>query len=182
MTFKPHHDPTHLYFITATLLGWKPLFIDPAYASIVLDSLDWHRRHGRWALYAYVLMPNHCHALVKPLEDQTISTVLQSFGSFTAHAILARLRSENRRDLLAFFSQRQQRDAGKSHQIWQPIQAKNIYSITFLREKLEYIHNNPVAKRWQLAQERADYAYSSACFYDRGLAPIVEVDDIREWF
>jgi len=182
MTFKPHQDPTHLYFITATVLGWKQLFIRPAYAQIVLDSLDWHRKHGRWALYAYVLMPNHLHAIIKPLGDQSISSVLQSFGSFTAHAILARLRDDARHDLLAFFAQRHDRDASKKHQIWQPIQAKNVYSVTFLREKLEYTHNNPVAKQWCLAEERADYAYSSACFYDRGLAPIVEVDDIREWF
>ena len=181
MPLKPYHDPTHLYFITATVLGWKQLFIEPAYARIVLDSLDWHRRHGRWTLNAYALMPNHLHAIIKPLADQTISSVLQSFGSFTAHAILARLKSEGRYDLLTFFAQRQDRDASKKHQIWQPIQAKNIYSVAFLREKLEYTHNNPVAKQWRLVDNRSDYAYSSACFYDKGLAPIVEVDDVREW-
>jgi hypothetical protein len=79
-------------------------------------------------------------------------------------------------------SQRQDRDATKRHQVWQPIQPKNIYSVAFLREKLEYTHNSPVAKHWHLVQERADYAYSSACFYDRGEVPIVEVDDVREWF
>jgi hypothetical protein len=47
MTFKPVHDPTHLYFITATVLGWVKLFGKPSYAQIVLDALDWHRRHGR---------------------------------------------------------------------------------------------------------------------------------------
>jgi REP element-mobilizing transposase RayT len=182
MAFKPHHDPTHLYFITATVLGWKQLFIWPAYTRIVLDSLDWHRKHGRWALYAYVLMPNHLHAIIKPLGDRSISSVLQSFGSFTAHAILDHLKDEARQDLLTFFAQRQDQDASKKHQIWQPIQAKNIYSIAFLCEKLEYMHNNPVAKGWHLAKERADYAYSSACFYDKGQVPIVEVDDVRGWF
>ena len=181
MTFKPFHDPTHLYFITATVLGWKQLFVQSAYARIVLDSLDWHRSSRRWNLYAYVLMPNHLHAIIKPLGDRTISSVLQSFGSFTAHAILDALQREACEDLLAFFAQRQDRDAGKQHQLWQPIQAKNITSIEFLREKLEYIHNNPVAKRWRLVGDRADYIYSSGCFYDRGLPPLVPVDDIREW-
>jgi putative transposase len=181
MTFKPHHDPTHLYFITATVLSWKQIFVESAYARLILDSVDWHRRNGRWALYAYVLMPNHLHAIIKPLDNHSISSVLQSFGSFTAHAILARLKSERRHDLLAFFARRQDRDAGKKHQIWQPIQAKNIHSVAFLHEKLEYVHNNPIAKQWRLAEDRADYVYSSACFYDKGLVPIVEVDDIREW-
>jgi putative transposase len=181
MTFKPHHDPTHLYFITATILGWKQIFAQPAYAQIVLNSLDWHRRNDHWALYVYVLMPNHLHGIIKPLGEYSISNLLQSFGSFTAHAILARLKREGRHDLLAFFAHREDQDASKKHQIWKPIQPKNIHSTAFLREKVEYVHNNPVAKRWRLVEDRADYVYSSACFYDKGLRPIVEVDDIREW-
>jgi putative transposase len=181
MTFKPYHDPASLYFITATVLGWKQLFARPAYAQFVLDSLIWHRQHGRWALYAWVLMPNHLHAIIKPLGDQTISSVLQSFGSFTAHMLLEHLKREQHTELLAFFAERQDKDAQKAHQIWQPIQAKNVTSIEFLREKLDYIHNNPVAKKWNLAAERAAYAYSSACYYDRDVEPLVAVDDIREW-
>ncbi len=181
MTFRPRHNPTHLYFITATILGWKQLFIYPIYANIILDSLSWHREQGRWALYVYVLMPNHLHAIIKPLGGLTISEVLRSFGSFTAHAILKCLRSENDQEMLTFFAHRQNRDVSKRHQIWQPIQAKNVYSPAFLREKIEYIHNNPVAKKWHLAESRAEYAYSSACFYDRGVTPRVEVDDVRMW-
>jgi REP element-mobilizing transposase RayT len=181
MPFKPYNDPTHLYFITATILGWRPLFSHLEYARIILDSLDWHRKNGRWGLYAYVLMPNHLHAIVKPLDDKSISSVLQSFGSFTAHTLLDRLACDGYNDLLAFFAERQDHDVTKQHQIWQPIQAKNVSSVEFLREKLEYIHNNPIAKKWHLAEDRADYAYSSACFYDRGVAPLVGVDDVRDW-
>ncbi|MFC2031241.1 transposase [Chloroflexota bacterium] len=181
MTLKPLHDPSHLFFETATILGWRQLFSNEEYARIVLDALVWHRSNRRWELFAYVLMPNHLHAVIKPLEPQTISTVLQSFGSFTAHAILEQLRSDRQEDLLAFFSQRHQRDTGKGHQIWQPIQAKNVYSAEFLREKVEYTHNNPVADRWRLVETRADYAYSSACYYDRDEMSRVEVDDVREW-
>ncbi|NIO71417.1 MAG: hypothetical protein GTN71_20895 [Anaerolineae bacterium] len=181
MTIKPHHDPTHLYFATATVLGWKHLFIEQAYAEIVLQSLDWHRRHSRWSLFVFVVMPNHAHFIVRPLGEQTISTVLQSFGSYTAHAILDQLRQDGRTDLLAFFAQRQDRDASKKHQVWLPIEAKNVHSVEFLRQKMEYTHNNPVAKHWHLVDNRADYSYSSACFYDRGETPVIEVDDIREW-
>lgn len=180
MTFKPVHDPEHLYFITATVLGWKHLFSQPPYARIVLDALDWHRRNGRWSLYAYVLMPNHLHAILKPATDKTISQILQSFGSFTAHAILQQLQKDQCQSLLAFFAQRQDHDPRKHHQIWQPIQAKNVWSEAFLRQKLEYIHNNPVTERWGLVANRVDYAYSSACFYDRGEIPVVEVDNVWE--
>jgi REP element-mobilizing transposase RayT len=181
MTFNPHHDPTHLYFVTATVVGWKQLFLERSYANIVLQSWDWHRCHGRWSLFAFVLMPDHAHLIIKPAGDLSISDVLQSFGSYTAHVILDQLQEDGRGDLLAFFAQRQERDAGKDHQIWQPIEAKNVYSVAFLRQKVAYIHNNPVAKRWRLVEDRADYAYSSACFYDRGDPPIIPIDDVGEW-
>ena len=89
---------------------------------------------------------SHVHAIVKAEETRTISDVLQSFGSFAAHAILERLRSEKRYDLLACFAQRQGRDAANRHWVWQPIHPKNIYSVAFLRERWEYTHNNSVAK------------------------------------
>jgi putative transposase len=125
---------------------------------------------------------DHLHAIIKPIGDQTISSVLESFGSLTAHAILKHLKQERQADLLAFFAERQDKDAGKAHQIWRPIQAKNVTSIDFLREKLDYIHNNPVSKKWNLALERPAYAYSSTCYYDHDRVPLVAVGDIWEWF
>jgi hypothetical protein len=46
---------------------------------------------------------------------------------------------------------------------------------------VEYTHNNPIHRSWNLVADRADYRYSSACFYDRGQEPIIPVDDVRPW-
>jgi uncharacterized membrane protein YpjA len=51
----------------------------------------------------------------------------------------------------------------------------------FLRQKMEYIHQNPVAKDWKLVEDRADYLYSSAGYYDYGRKPVIEIMDINEW-
>ncbi len=181
MTFKPQHFPDHLFFITGSLVGWLPLLARPEFARLMLDSLDWHRQHKRWSLYAYVIMPTHFHLIIKPAEDQTISANLQSLGSFTAHAILKQLRAGQMTVELDYFASHRQQDATEKHQVWQPLQAKNVYSPEFLREKVEYIHDNPIAKKWALVENRADYRYSSACYYDRDEGPLVAVDDVREW-
>ncbi len=60
------------------------------------------------------------------------------------------------------------------------MQAKNIFSREFLIQKLQYIHNNPIAKKWHLVSRRTEYPYSSACYYDEDKAPIVKVDDVRD--
>jgi hypothetical protein len=51
----------------------------------------------------------------------------------------------------------------------------------FLWQKMEYIHQNPIAKDWKLAVDRADYIYSSAGYYDCGRKPVIEITDINEW-
>jgi putative transposase len=179
MTFNSFHDPTHLYFVTASVVEWKLLFSNPEYAKIVLDSLEWLQTQNRISLFAFVLMPSHLHMIGKPEKD-TIGEALQQFGSFTAHEILKNLRKENRKDLLDIFNQ-SRRDSRHKHSIWQDIQAKNIYSEDFLWQKMEYIHRNPVAKDWKLVHDRAEYLYSSAGYYDYGKKPIIRITDINEW-
>jgi putative transposase len=104
MTFNSLHDPAHIYFITASICGWKQICTEPVYASIILGSMKWLRKKERMKLYAYVLMPNHLHAVIKPV-GATIGALLRDFGSFTAHQILKQLREEERFDLLEFFQE-----------------------------------------------------------------------------
>ena len=106
-----------------------------------LNSLEWMQREKRILLFAFVIMPSHLHVILKP-QNISIGEILQQFGSFTAHEILKSLRKQNQNDLLELFQQKK-RDQRHKHSIWQDIQAKNIYSMDFLQQKLEYIHQNP---------------------------------------
>ncbi len=117
MTFKPQHFPEHLHFITGSLLRWRSLFVQRAYAVLILNSLDWHRKQGRFQLYSFVIMPTHFHAIIKPVGSQTIITNLQSLGSFTAHAILQQLRADDRMVELNFFAENREPDRTEQHQI-----------------------------------------------------------------
>lgn len=146
---------------------------------VPLNSLAWMQKEKRILLFAYVVMPSHLHVILKP-ESNSIGEIVQRFGSFTAHEIVKKLKQQNQKDLLELFRQRK-RDPRHDHSIWQDIQAKNIYSLDFLQQKLQYIHQNPIAKDWKLAKDRADYIYSSAGYYDYGRKPIIEITDINEW-
>ena len=179
MTFPSFHDSSHLFFITASVIGWKHLFVTLDYALIPLNSLRWMQQQDRIRVFAFVIMPSHLHAVIKPVND-SIGIVVQQFGSFTAHEILKRLREDSQNDLLDLFQQKK-RDRRHEHSIWQDIQAKNIYTMDALQQKLEYIHQNPVTKGWKLVMDRADYPYSSAGYYDYGRKPIIEITDINEW-
>ncbi len=179
MTFPSFHDATHLYFITASVIGPKHLFTISKYIDIPLNSLAWLHQQKRILLFAFVIMPSHLHAIIKPVNN-SIGDILQQLGSFTAHEILKRLRQDSQKGLLNLFQQ-SKRDRRHEHSIWQDIQAKNIYSMDVLQQKLEYIHQNPVAKEWNLVKDRVDYPYSSAEYYDYRRKPIIKITDINEW-
>jgi putative transposase len=116
MTFPSFHDPTHLYFITASVIAWKHIFIKDEYAKIVSHSLDWMQQQKQILLFAFVVMPSHVHVILKP-ESDPIGDILQQFGSFTAHEVLKKLREQNENNLLHLFQQNK-RDQRHEHSIW----------------------------------------------------------------
>ena len=175
MTFPSLHDDEHFCFVTASIVGWKHLFATPIYRQVVLDSLIWLRKEKRISLYVFVIMSSHLHLILKPI-DRKIGQVLKDFGGFTAHAILKELKRENQAELLRFFHENR-RDSRHKHSIWQDIQAKNIFTQDVFLQKMECIHQNPLVAN--LVEDRADYLYSSASFYDREEMPTIEIDDAR---
>jgi putative transposase len=44
-----------------------------------------------------------------------------------------------------------------------------IYSRKVAKQKLDYIHFNPVSGKWLLAKDDLGYHYSSARFYETGI-------------
>ena len=57
---------------------------DPRIASLVRNSLL--KFDGeRYRLFAWVIMPNHAHILIRPLQGRPISEIMQSLKSFTSH-------------------------------------------------------------------------------------------------
>lgn len=94
MTFPSFHDPSHLFFIAASLIERKHLFSAPEYALIPLNPFAWLQQQKRILLFAFVILPSHLHAIIKP-ENGTIAEILQQFGSFTAHEILKKLRANS---------------------------------------------------------------------------------------
>jgi len=67
------------------------LLADPRCAQIVVDALMAFERQ-RYDLDRWVVMPNHVHVLVTPHEEYPLKTILQTWKSFTAHAINSHLR------------------------------------------------------------------------------------------
>ena len=57
---------------------------EPVIGEMVSEALM-HFDGERYWLHAWVVMPNHVHAVVTPQKSHTLSQILQSWKSFTAH-------------------------------------------------------------------------------------------------
>ena len=57
-----------------------------------------------------------------------------------------------------------------------------VYSRAVAKQKLEYIHFNPVSGVWQLSKDDLNYHYSSARFYESGIDDFGFLHDLYEEF
>jgi putative transposase len=58
----------------------------------------------------------------------------------------------------------------REYQFWERNSLSvDLWSEAVFKQKLDYIHNNPVKPHWSLAKYPEDYKYSSAKFYYTGI-------------
>src|SRR5947207_2943816 len=81
------------YYATSVAKDRLPAFRADAIKLIMCAALDEARRSGGFALYAYVIMPNHLHVIT----DSSLSTAktLQFINGITAHRIIEYLKTNN---------------------------------------------------------------------------------------
>jgi len=77
-------DPDHAYFLTICSRYNTAPFTDARLAQEVVASLDWLRANRGLLLYAYCLMPDHLHLLLRPGDRQRhLGALMGAFKSFT---------------------------------------------------------------------------------------------------
>jgi REP element-mobilizing transposase RayT len=164
-------EPQLPHFVTLTVLHWIPVFTRPDTVNILLDSLRFLSRDGL-RIYAWVVLENHCHfVLQSPALDKDIARL----KSWTASNLIQYLAEHNVRqilDQLAFYKKAHKDD--RAYQFWQEgVHPELIQGEYMMRQKIEYIHQNPVKRGYVDAAEH--WRYSSARDY-AGVPGLLEVD------
>ena len=62
----------------------------------IVESAMLYFQGERYALSAWCVMPNHVHVVVTPFADHTLSTILHSWKSYSAHEINKALQQSGR--------------------------------------------------------------------------------------
>ncbi len=159
------------HFLTCTVVNWISIFTRPEAAEIIFSSMRYMQQIGQLRLYGYVLMENHVH-MISSADD--LSKRISTFKSYTARCIIDLLKERGEKSVLEQLSHAKlphKRD--RDYQFWQEgIHPILIQNEAMMRQKLEYMHGNPIRRGY--VDEPAAWRYSSARNYS-GLAGVLEV-------
>ncbi|GAB4253964.1 MAG: hypothetical protein Kow0065_00530 [Methylomicrobium sp.] len=165
-------EPNKPHFLTCTVLEWLPVFTRPETVQIVLDCWQYQCKEQGMKLYGFVVLENHLHFVA---QSERLDKCVHSFKSYTARKIIDYLdkhRVERILTRLRFAKRAHKTD--RTHQFWQEgTHAELILNDEMMRQKLEYIHNNPVKRGYVAKPEH--WRYSSAANYFGG-EPLLDVD------
>ena len=173
-------NPNGLYFISFATVHWVAVFIRDIYFQLLVESLTYCRETKGMELFAYCIMPNHVHLIFKSSTGNP-SGLIRDLKKYTSKKLIQTIRTnfkESRRERLLDMFQKagQSKSNIAKYQFWQhhnhPIE---LWSTAVIRQKLKYIHNNPVKSGFVESPE--DWKYSSAANFS-GKPAVLEIDEI----
>lgn len=159
-----HNDD--LYFVTFTTVEWIDIFTRLEYKQFLADQLNYCVENKGIQIFAYVIMTNHMHLLLRVKEHTAVGGFIRDYKTYTSKEIYKLIISNNRESRKEWLKEIILRNGMKNPrnlkiQIWQNgSHTLSIYSSKFLKQKRKYIHDNPV--RAGIVDEDWKYLYSSA--------------------
>ena len=155
-----------------------PIFLPDR--DIVIESLNYCRIHKGLELFAYVIMSNHLHIMVRSKTD-SLSDTIRDFKRHTSKKIIESIneQGESRREwlLMIFRYVAKKHNRNNMYQFWtHNNHAVELSSNEMIDQRIDYIHNNPV--RAGLVENAEEYLYSSARNYSE-MGNMLEIDLIN---
>ena len=166
---KRYYTGRDLHFITCSCYRRKPLLNSARRRDLFLRVLEEVRCRYRFTVVGYVVMPEHFHLLVSEPERGTSSTVMQVLKQRVSRAIRRKRKADCGQPRL-WAAEVEQEDS-----FWQRrFHDFNVWSASKEREKLTYMHYNPVQRG--LVSRPEHWAWSSARDYAGDKARPVKVN------
>lgn len=169
---KRYYGRGDLHFITFSCYRRLPLLKTVRARNLFVRTLGTIRDRYGFLLVGYVVMPEHVHLLMSEAPNATPSTILKVLKQrVSCHLRRRRMRRGCSRQLrLAFMAE----DNGVPR-FWQArFYDFTVYSKKKEREKLDYMHRNPVTRG--LAKNPGEWMWSSFRCYEKGEAGLIRID------
>jgi REP-associated tyrosine transposase len=172
---KRIYGKDHLHFITFSCYRRLPLLKTARARDIFVRELARVCAEYQFLLVGYVVMPEHVHLLISEPRKGTPSTVLQMLKQ----RVSKKLRKKPRRNSVGQLRLAFPEPVESIRSFWQArFYDFNVYTNRKKREKLEYMHGNPLTRG--LVKHPKDWPWSSWLFYVKGKPGLVGIDLVPE--
>jgi REP element-mobilizing transposase RayT len=149
---------TPAFYFTAVAHHRLPIFGTDGLKQVLCDAYDEARRSHGILILAYVIMVDHVHLLV--YSHKAMSEVLRLLNGISARRVIEYLK-ENGFESSLFKLRGEVRERNHKHSVWHHhSDSLDIVGEDTFRQKVEYIHQNPV--RAGFVERAEDYRFSSA--------------------
>ena len=88
-------DQNAIYFPTFTVVDWVDVFTRESYRIEIIESLKYCMQHKGLIVYAYCIMSNHMHLIVRAKEGFELSAIIRDFKKYTAKRIINKIVEDN---------------------------------------------------------------------------------------
>jgi putative transposase len=172
---RRHYGRGDLHFVTFSCYRRRPLLGTRRARDRFVQVLDEIRSRHAFRLIGYVVMPEHVHLLLSEPSKGTPSKALQVLKQKVSRALRRKGKKSIPGQLTLPFSQPRKEAAA----FWQRrFYDFNVWSAKKLREKLEYMHANPVKRK--LVVHPKDWPWSSWSHYAKSEKGLIRIDSIEE--
>lgn len=181
MTTFNSREPNTFHYLTMVNYRRVPVFKSEKACQFFIDVLAKTRTKHPFKLVGYVIMPDHVHMILNPVGCD-ISFVGKALKGVSARKLVDWLKENNFQTSLQKLALPKMQKRNHSYAVWQKkVTSIDLSSPKFIRQKLNYVHLNPV--RAGLCDHPAKWKWSSYRAYlphKKGEVPI-EMDLQGYW-
>lgn len=159
------HNPAGVYFVSFATVCWIDVFTRQVYFNVLAKSIAYCRKEKGMEVFVYCFMPSHVHLIFRS-SNLDPSGLIRDFKKHTAKEVIKVIEEnpqESRKEWMLKMFKKAGKEKGNisTYQFWQhhnkPIE---LWNNVVIKQKLDYIHNNPVETGFVVNAE--DWKYSSA--------------------
>jgi REP element-mobilizing transposase RayT len=152
MSVRFQHTGQPDWFLTFTCHNWLHLFEITQSYDIVYKWFNYLKEPQQAGIMAYVIMPNHVHAIIHLHNIETdLNKLIGNGKRFMAYELIKRLKMQGCESILQQLKDAltpAEKSKGQKHKAFEPsFDAKHLNTLDFFYQKLNYIHYNQMRGR-----------------------------------
>lgn len=163
-------NPIGTYFVSFAVKDWIDVFTRNEYKDIIIESLDFCQKNKGLEIFAWCIMTNHVHLIIRAKEGFLLSDIMRDFKTYTSKKVMLAIKENPQESRMEWLLDNFEAGTGFWGTDNHPIE---LWSNDVIDQKLSYLHENPVVEGLVFRAEH--YAYSSAIDYagEKGLLDII---------